>query len=160
MEDIIFFSNNKNKILEICNFFSSTPLKIHSLNDYKIIKSPNETGDTFEENAKIKSAYGYNIFKKICFADDSGICIEALGGKPGVHSKKFLKKNYNEKDALKSILSITKKYNNFNAFFQTSICLSLNKKKFVFFEGKIKGKISNEIRGIGGFGYDPIFIPK
>lgn len=160
MEDIIFFSNNKNKILEIYNFFSSTPLKIHSLNDYKIIKSPNETGDTFEENAKIKSAYGYNIFKKICFADDSGICIEALGGKPGVHSKKFLKKNYNEKDALKSILSITKKYNNFNAFFQTSICLSLNKKKFVFFEGKIKGKISNEIRGIGGFGYDPIFIPK
>jgi len=160
VEDIIFFSNNKNKILEIYNFFSSTPLKIHSLNDYKIIKSPNETGDTFEENAKIKSAYGYNIFKKICFADDSGICIEALGGKPGVHSKKFLKKNYNEKDALKSILSITKKYNNFNAFFQTSICLSLNKKKFVFFEGKIKGKISNEIRGIGGFGYDPIFIPK
>ena len=158
-EKIIFFSNNKNKILEIFNFFSSTSLKILSLNNYQSIKSPEETGDTFKENARIKSTYGYNIFKKICFADDSGICIEAMGGKPGINSKNFLKKHNNEKDALKSILSITNKYNNFNAFFQTSICLTLSKKTSFFFEGKVKGKISKEIRGVEGFGYDPIFIP-
>ena len=90
MKEIIFFSNNKNKIIEISNFFVEKPLKILNLNNFKKIQSPNETGKTFEENAKIKSLYGYNIFKKICFADDSGISIEAMEGKPSVNSKKFL----------------------------------------------------------------------
>ena len=160
MKEIIFYSNNKNKIIEISKFFFYTNLKIKNLNNFIKIRSPKETGKTFEQNAKIKSSFGYNIFNKICFADDSGICIEAMKGKPGVQSKNFIEKNIDSNNALKSILSITNAQNNFNAFFQTSICLSLNKNKHIFFNGKIKGQISKEIRGNGGFGYDPIFIPE
>lgn len=160
MKEIIFFSNNKNKIIEISNFFVEKSLKILDLNNFDKIISPNEIGNTFEENAKIKSLHGYKIFNKICFADDSGICIEALDGKPGVHSKNFLKNNKNAYNACREILSITRNKNNFNAFFQTSICLSLNEKKHIFFNGKIVGKISKEIKGKSGFGYDPIFIPE
>ena len=132
MTEIIFFSNNKNKITEISKFFFYTNLKIKNLNNFIKIGSPKETGITFEENAKIKSSFGYNIFNKICFADDSGICIEAMKGKPGVQSKNFIKKNIDPNNALKSILSITSTRNNFNAFFQTSICLFLNKKNIFF----------------------------
>ena len=159
MKEIIFFSNNKKKIIEISNFFAKKNLKILNLNNFKKIQSPNEIGETFEENAKIKSLYGYNIFKKICFADDSGISIEAMDGKPGLHSKKFLQKEKNPKKTLQLILSIVKDIKNFNAFFQTSICLSLNEKEHIFFNGIIKGTISQEMKGLGGFGYDPIFIP-
>ena len=159
MKEIIFFSNNKNKIIEISNFFVEKSIKILELNSFKKIQSPNEIGKTFEENAKIKSLYGYNIFKKICFADDSGISIEAMGGRPGVNSKKFLQKEKNPKKTLRLILSIAKDINNFNASFQTSICLSLNENEHIFFNGIIKGTISQEIKGLGGFGYDPIFIP-
>lgn len=159
MKEIIFFSNNKNKILEIDNFFLEKYFKILNLNNFEKIQSPNETGKTFQENAKIKSLYGYNIFKKICFADDSGISIDAMEGGPGVNSNDFLKQKNNPNDALKLILSIVKDTNNFNAFFQTSICLSLNTKEHIFFNGIVKGKISHEIKGLNGFGYDPIFIP-
>ena len=160
MREIIFFSNNKNKIKEISALFKYSNIKILSLNNFKNkILSPEETGNTFDNNAKIKSLFGYNFFKKYCFADDSGICIEALGGGPGINSKKFLESNKNSTDKLIEIILLTKKKNNFLAFFQTSICLSLSSDHVIYFKGKIKGKISKEIKGSNGFGYDPIFIP-
>ena len=159
MKEVVFFSNNKNKISEVSNFFNGKSLKILNLNNYEKIQSPNEIGQTFEENAKIKSLYGYNFFKRICFADDSGISIEAMDGKPGVNSKNFLQKKNNPNETLRLILSVVKDANNFNAFFQTSICLALSKTQYIFFNGIVKGKISREIKGGRGFGYDPIFIP-
>ena len=90
MKEIIFFSNNKNKCLEISKLFEDIPIKILSLNNFDKIKSPNESGLTFKENAKIKSSFGLQTFKKTCFADDSGICIEAMNNNPGIKSKKFL----------------------------------------------------------------------
>ena len=158
MKDLIFFSNNKKKIEEIDGYFSNLSLRVLNLNHFKKITSPEETGSNFEENAKIKSQYAYSIFKKPSFADDSGISIECLNGKPGVNSKKFLQKNKNIKDTFSSIISSSKK-NNDKAFFQTSICLTLNEHTSFFFNGKIKGTISKKIRGLYGFGYDPIFIP-
>ena len=160
VEEILFFSNNNKKIIEISNLFFSNSIKVLNLNDFDKVRSPEELGRTFEENAKIKALYGLNIFKKKCFADDSGICIQAMNGGPGVQSKNFLEKgNYINKN-LEEILLITKNKNDFNAFFQTSICLVLDKNNHVFFEGKIKGKISQKICGGNGFGYDPIFIPE
>ena len=159
MEDILFFSNNNNKIIEISNLFFNEKIKILNLNDFKEIESPKEVGKTFEENAKIKSLFGLMNFGKMCFADDSGICIESIMGGPGVNSKQFLlseKKNLNVFD---NIINKCKKKNNFNAFFQTTICLSINKDKHIYFTGMIKGKISKKVRGSEGFGYDPIFIP-
>ena len=160
MKELVFFSNNKNKIFEINNFFKKTPFKIINLSDYKKIISPKETGHSFNDNAKIKALYGYKTFKKPCFADDSGICIEALDNKPGINSKKFLHENGGINKAFKKIILTIGNKGNFKAFFQTSISLVLNDKESFFFEGKINGSISKKIKGEYGFGYDPIFIPE
>jgi len=159
VREIIFFSNNKNKITEISNLFLNSSIKILNLQNFKKILSPKETGATFEENAEIKSQYGLKKFKKICFADDSGICIKALGNNPGVNSKKFLNSEKHQIKILNKIIEITKSKKKFDAFFQTTICLSITKEKNFFFTGKINGKISNIKKGFEGFGYDPIFIP-
>ena len=159
MKEIIFFSNNKNKIKEISNLFIKFNYKLLSLNDFKNTESPIENGKTFKDNAKIKSIYGYKKFNKLCFADDSGICIDALNGAPGVNSKQYLESEKNKNLVLNKIISLTKNKNNYNAFFETSICLTVNINKQIFFSGKVYGKISLKIRGSHGFGYDPIFIP-
>ena len=159
MKEIIFFSKNKNKVSEIKNLLSISKIKILDLDNFGPIVSPKEVGGSFEENAKIKSLYGFKKFNHMCFADDSGICIEALNGKPGINSKSYLNKK-NKEDIFNFIINETNNKKNYNAFFQTTICLSQNKNDHVFFTGKIQGKISNKIIGNNGFGYDPIFIPK
>ena len=159
MKDIVFFSNNKNKIKEISNLLQDISYEVLSLNSFGKVESPNESGRTFKENAKIKSLFGFKKFNKICFADDSGICIKAMNGKPGINSKEFLNSNKNKNDTLNQIINIAKNKNKFSAYFQTTICLSINKNDHFFFTGKILGRISNKIKGVDGFGYDPIFIP-
>ena len=159
MKEIIFFSNNKNKIQEISNLFMKFNYKLLSLNDFKDTASPIENGKAFKDNAKIKSVYGYKKFNKMCFADDSGICIEALNGAPGINSKQYLGSENKKNVILNKIISLAKNKNKYKAFFETSICLTLNIDKQIFFSGKVCGKISLKIRGNHGFGYDPIFIP-
>jgi XTP/dITP diphosphohydrolase len=158
MKEIIFFSNNENKIIEICSLLKTSAFNILNLRDFDKIKSPAETGNSFNENAKIKSLFGLNKFNKMCFADDSGICIEAMGGGPGINSSDFLNSK-KKTNVLNYIINITQSKNNFNAYFQTTVCLAINKNSFFYFTGKIMGKISNNIKGVNGFGYDPIFIP-
>ena len=101
MKDILFFSHNQKKIIEINQIFKSSKIKVHNLNLFKKIKEPKEIGSNFETNAKIKSKYGQNLFKIPCFADDSGFCVEALSGKPGVKSKRFFEKFSDEQEAFK-----------------------------------------------------------
>ena len=159
MKDIVFFSNNNNKIKEISNLLKDIPYELLNLNSFEKVESPNESARTFKENAKIKSLFGFKKFNKICFADDSGICIKAMNYKPGISSKEFLNSNKNKNDTLNQIINIAKNKNKFSAYFQTTICLSINKNDHFFFTGKILGRISNKIKGVDGFGYDPIFIP-
>ena len=159
MKEIIFFSNNKNKIKEISNLFIKFNYKLLSLNDFKNTESPIENGKTFKDNAKIKSIYGYKKFNQLCFADDSGICIDALNGAPGINSKQYLESEKNKNTILNKIISLAKNKDRYKAFFETSICLTLNINKQIFFTGRVYGKISLKIRGNHGFGYDPIFIP-
>ena len=159
MKEIIFFSNNKNKIQEISNLFRKLNYKLLSLNDFKNTASPIEDGKTFKDNAKIKSIYGYKKFNKLCFADDSGICIDALNGAPSINSKEFLKSENKESLVLNKIISLAQNKDRYKAFFETSICLTLNTNKHLFFTGRVYGKISLKIKGSQGFGYDPIFVP-
>ena len=159
VKKIIFFSNNKNKIKEISNLFIKFNYKLLSLNDFKNTESPIENGKTFKDNAKIKSIYGYKKFNQLCFADDSGICIDALNGAPGINSKQYLESEKNKNTILNKIISLAKNKDRYKAFFETSICLTLNINKQIFFTGRVYGKISLKIRGNHGFGYDPIFIP-
>ena len=158
MDELIFFSNNQNKIKEISIALAASQIKILNLNNFKKIKSPKENGQSFEENAKIKSLFGFKIFKKPCFADDSGICIEAMDWGPGINSKKYLNQNRGL-EAFNKIFNLTKIKKNYKAFFKTSICMFLNEENYFIVNGIIKGKISKKPRGEGGFGYDPIFVP-
>ena len=159
MREVVFFSGNAGKIKEVENKFNKYSIKILSLKNFSNYKEPNEIGNTFSENAKIKSFYGFLRFKKPCFADDSGICIEALNKNPGVNSKTFLESFRNSETCLNYIINEVKKTNNFNAFFKTVICLTVSKEKVLYFEGVVNGRISDKIIGAGGFGYDPLFLP-
>jgi len=159
LKNLLFFSNNKNKISEVKKLFKDTGIKLYSLDDFKKIKEPKETGNTFVENAKIKSICGYKFFKMPCFADDSGICINALNNKPGVKSRRFFSKFLNKKITFDYILNKTKESKNKAAYFKTSICLTLNENEYIIFEGRISGTIADCPLGKNGFGYDPIFIP-
>jgi len=94
-----------------------------------------------------------------CFADDSGICIDALDNSPGIKSNRFQKKNGGYKKTFEIIINKTKSKKKFGAYFQTSIALTINHKKTIYFNGIVKGTISSTPLGSFGFDYDPIFIP-
>ena len=160
MGQILFFSNNKNKVTEIKKIFKKFNFKLLSLSDVGIDDEPKESGQTFEENAKIKSDYGFSKTGIPCFADDSGICIESLNWKPGVLSKRFLNNFKSNEACFESIIKSTEKNSRKIAYFKTSICLTIKKGQNIIFNGQIDGKISDHAKGEHGFGYDPIFIPK
>ncbi len=159
MKNLLFFSHNQKKISEVEKILSHKYIRIQNLSLHKKIKEPNENGLSFAENAKIKSSYGLKKFNVPCFADDSGICIEALKNKPGIKSKRFLDSFRTNEDAFNYIISKVIKNKNDKALFKTSICLSLKKNHHIIFEGIIHGRISKSPKGLNGFGYDPIFIP-
>ncbi len=160
MKDILFFSHNQKKIIEIKQIFEDSTIKVYDLNSFDKIREPKETGYTFSSNAKIKSKYGQRLFNMPCFADDSGFCVEALKNKPGVKSKRFLEKFSSNKKAFEYIISNVIKKKNNKAFFVTAISLTLKENHHIIFLGKINGTVSLEPKGFNGFGYDPIFIPE
>lgn len=160
MDELIFFSQNNNKTKEVCGFLNLKNTKILTLNDFPQIDSPKETGKTFQENAIIKSIYGYKKFKIPCVADDSGICIEALNSGPGINSKRFILENGGIEKTIKIIIEKVKSKKNYKAFFQTSLALTNKKGETVCFDGIKSGRITNKPLGINGFGYDPVFIPE
>ena len=159
MENIFFFTSNKNKYNEIKKLLRTTNIKIYSLNNFKNFREPIESGKSFAENAKIKSDFGFTKTNIPCFADDSGICIKALNFKPNIFSKRYLSKFKSNKDCFAKIINEVKKSGENSAFFKTSISLTIRLGITVCFEGIIRGKISNKVCGKNGFGYDPIFIP-
>lgn len=159
MKNLLFFSHNKNKILEVKKILHHKNTKIYDLSKFHKVQEPKESGNSFAENAKIKSSFGMKTFNIPCFADDSGICIEALKNKPAIKSKRFLEKFKTNRHAFEYIISNVIKNKNNRAYFKTAICLSLKKNHHIVFEGRVNGKISNFPKGLNGFGYDPIFIP-
>jgi len=160
LKEVLFFSHNKKKIIEVKQIFKDSKIKVYDLNSFEKIKEPKETGDTFASNAQIKSKYGQKLFNIPCFADDSGFCVEALKKNPGVKSKRFLEKFSNDKKAFEYIISNVIKKKNNKAFFVTSISLTLKENHHISFSGKINGTVSLGPKGTYGFGYDPIFIPE
>ena len=159
MKSLLFFSHNNKKVYEVEKILKRKDIKILNLNFYDKIKEPIENGKSFAENAKIKSSFGLNTFEVPCFADDSGICIEALENRPGIKSKRFLNKFKTKKHAFEYIISQVINKKNNRAFFKTAICLSINQNQHIVFEGRVNGTISRRAYGLNGFGYDPIFIP-
>ena len=160
MKDILFFSHNQKKIIEVKQIFKDSRIKVFDLNSFEKIKEPLETVNTFASNAKIKSKYGQKVFNIPCFADDSGFCVEALKNNPGVKSKRFLEKFSNKKKAFEYIISNVIEKKNNKAFFVTAICLTLKDNHNIVFIGRVNGTVSLKPKGTNGFGYDPIFVPE
>ncbi len=155
--EIIFASNNLYKIREINNVLgnSFTLLSLHDLNMNEDIP---ENEITLEGNALYKAHYVFKAAGKNVFADDTGLEVEALNGRPGVHSARFAGENKDSDANIEKLLSLLENEKNRNARFRTVIALILDSKDYLF-EGTITGKIIKDRRGKQGFGYDPVFIP-
>ena len=163
MKKLVFASNNAHKLEEI-RAILGTQYEVKSLKDIGCEVDIPETGSTFRENALQKATYVKEQFGFDCFADDSGLQVEALGGEPGVYSARYAVKNGvqvegNKDDAnMNVLLEKLENEENRKACFRTSIALIFEGETH-FFDGTVEGRIIREKRGNGGFGYDPIFIP-
>ena len=163
IKEILVGTNNAGKYKEICNLL---PTKIKKISPKKFkLKTPEETGKSFEENSFIKASYFSKKTNLICLSDDSGLEIDILDGSPGIFSSRWSGKKNDFNEAIKKVFKEMKKKNcdwyNYNSA-KFICCLAIcwpNGKNFVA-RGEIKGTISKVKKGNKGFGYDPIFIPK
>lgn len=157
MREIVFATNNQHKLDEIRKITGGR-LRILSLADIDCHEEIEETGSTLEENALIKAGFVREKYGYDCFADDTGLEVEALDGAPGVYSSRYAGNGCNPTDNVDKLLSVLKGAENRAAQFRTVIALVIDGKEHLF-DGVIKGKIIEEKRGTTGFGYDPIFMP-
>lgn len=153
---LVFASNNKNKIQEIQALVPNT-IQIVSLDDIGCTEDIPETANTIEGNAILKANYVTEKYGYDCFADDTGLEVDALNGAPGVYSARYAGEQKDANDNMDKLLIQLKNKSNRKANFKTVIALNLNGKQNLF-TGIINGKIIEEKIGTNGFGYDPIFV--
>lgn len=159
MKKLVFATNNAHKLEEIRSILGSE-IEILSLADIGCHADIPETADTLEGNALIKARYVYSHFHTDCFADDTGLEVDALGGLPGVHTARYAYPDRHDPEAnMVKLLDALKEKTNRNARFRTVIALIENGKEHLF-EGTVEGSIARAKQGTEGFGYDPIFIPE
>jgi len=156
MEKLVFATHNKNKLAEIRNILKN--YEVVGLRDIGCMEDIVEDADDLQGNAKIKADYVTNNYHLNCFADDTGLEVEALDGAPGVFSARYAGEGCSYHDNVVKMLAAMKGKTNRKARFRTVIALNLNGKQY-FFEGIVNGRILEEEQGNGGFGYDPIFQP-
>ena len=167
---IVFATNNQHKLQEIRDILGSE-FEIVSLKDIGCDVDIPETGNTLEENAMQKAPYVYDHYNLSCFADDTGLEVEALNGEPGVHSARYAEGTDHDSEAnMAKLLRNLEGKDNRKARFRTVIALIQKQdvcpcgctsiKKVNRFEGIVDGSIATEKHGTAGFGYDPIFVPE
>ncbi len=155
---IIFASNNKNKVQEIQNQLPEF-IQIITLEEIGCTEEIAETADTMEGNALLKANYVTEKYGLPCFADDTGLEIEALNGAPGVYSARYAGEDKNAEKNMDLVLEKMQNEPNRKAQFKTVIALNINDQQYLF-TGIITGEIRKEKTGANGFGYDPIFEPE
>lgn len=159
MSELIFASNNTHKIAEVSAIAAPYNIRIVSMREAGIDLDVEETGTTFRDNAALKATAIFERTGRNCFADDSGLEVEALHGEPGVYSARYAGDHGNhEANNRKLLLNLSGK-NNRKAAFVTVVALILNGQT-CFFEGRIEGRIAEHPSGNNGFGYDPVFVPE
>ncbi len=158
-KEIIFASHNQGKIAEIREILNPYGIKVLSAADLEL-PDVEETGRTFEENAYIKALAAAKARNIPCFADDSGLCVDAIGGKPGVYTARYAP-NRDFNLGMDKLLNELKETNSQNraAHFSCVIVLAHPDGSYKSFEGRVDGNIATSKSGNAGFGYDPIFIP-
>ena len=155
--DLVFATNNKHKLQEIRSILNSS-VNILSLKDIDCHEDIPETGNTLNANASQKANYIFKKYNINCFADDTGLEIEALNGEPGVFSARYAGEDKDSEKNMKKVLEKLKDKTNRSARFRTVISLIIDGKELLF-EGVINGHIIETPKGNRGFGYDPIFVP-
>lgn len=156
---IVFATNNKHKLEEIEDILGKD-FEIVSLAEIGCHEDIPETGLTLEENARQKSTYIVEHYNHDCFADDTGLEVDALNGEPGVHSARYAEGTDHDSEAnMRKLLSKMSNVKDRTARFRTVISLIINGVEHQF-EGRVEGRIATEKHGTEGFGYDPIFIPE
>jgi len=157
MKELIFATNNKHKIIEVSDILRDTVV-IKSLSEIGLSGDIPETADTLEGNALQKAQWVYERTGADCFADDTGLEVEALDGRPGVYSARYAGEHCTFDDNVNKMLHEMEGKENRRACFRTVICLLENGVPR-YFEGRVDGVILTERYGKEGFGYDPIFMP-
>ncbi len=155
---LVFVTNNAHKLEEIRAILGNK-VEILSLADINCHADIPETADTLEGNARQKALYVYENYGLDCFADDTGLEVESLGGAPGVYSARYAGDGHDSQANMLKLLKEMEGKNNRKAQFRTIISL-IEKGEECQFEGIVRGEIIREKKGEGGFGYDPIFQPE
>ena len=155
---LVFATNNLHKLEEVSAILGNQ-IELLSLNDINCHIDIPETADTLEGNALLKSRFIYENYGMNCFADDTGLEVEALEGAPGVYSARYAGDGHNSEANMIKLLDNLKEKKNRKAQFRTAISLIIDEKEYLF-EGIIKGEIGTIKKGESGFGYDPIFVPE
>lgn len=163
MKTLVFVTQNKHKVEEIRHLLTKTLnhddlLRVSGLEEIGCNEEIPETSETLEGNALQKALYVSRHYNFDCFADDTGLEIDALDGRPGLYSSRYAGPQKNFDDNISKVLKELSKAKNRKARFRTIIALVLGKEQFIF-EGRVEGRIINERRGSGGFGYDSVFVP-
>ncbi|HUX53039.1 MAG TPA: non-canonical purine NTP diphosphatase [Williamwhitmania sp.] len=154
---LVFATQNRHKLQEVQSMLGDN-FDLIDLSQLNFFDDIPETKDTIEGNAAQKSWFVYSKFGLSCFADDTGLEVEALDGAPGVYSARYAGPGKSSQDNLQKLLREMAGVSNRKARFKTVMALILNGTEYLF-EGIVDGKIILESRGAGGFGYDPVFIP-
>ncbi len=157
MKSLVFSTNNLHKLDEVKAVFGNK-CRILSLKDIGLDIDIPENGRTLEENALIKARFIWESEQTDCFADDTGLEVEALDNAPGVYSARYAGENKSSEDNIQKLLCELQEKENRSARFRTVIAAVLNGKEYLF-EGIVNGVISDIPKGESGFGYDPVFVP-
>ncbi|MBR1917264.1 MAG: non-canonical purine NTP diphosphatase [Bacteroidaceae bacterium] len=158
MEKIVFATNNEHKLREIRAILRDET-EVLSLADIGCHTDIPETADTLEGNALIKAHYVYDNYGYDCFADDTGLEVEALGGEPGIRTARYAGDDHDSQANMRKLLRKMEGKTNRNARFRTAIALILKGEEHLF-SGEVRGTITTEPLGTKGFAYDPVFIPE
>ena len=158
MKKFVFATNNAHKLKEVAAIVGHQ-IELLSLEDIGCHDDIPETSDTLEGNALQKAKYVYERYHIDCFADDTGLEVEALDGAPGVYSARYAGEGHNSEENVRKLLHELEGKDNRKARFRTVFALIINGKEHLF-EGIVKGEIIATKRGTSGFGYDPVFVPE
>jgi len=159
MQKIVLATNNRHKTEEIRAILKGLPFEILTASDFPDFPDPDETGDTLEENARIKAVAIHEATGLWSLADDSGLEVDALDGAPGVISARFAGPGCTFEDNNRKLLELLRDVpdDQRGARFRCVAALAKSGDDVTLFSGEIRGTITREIRGVGGFGYDPVF---
>lgn len=157
--EIVLATKNRGKVREVKDLLKNMKIGVSSLFDFPEIPQAEETGRSYRENAGLKASFLASKINKITLADDSGLEVDALDGKPGIHSARFINEEFSDEERNRELLKLLKEIppSKRTARFRCVIAIAKPAGEIIFCEGICEGVISKSIRGEKGFGYDPVF---